>query len=527
MYEYARKRFIPSTVSTGFGADTYRAASSTTSSLTPYAIARTNVQNIAVHCYENMPREQILATQVPYTMELSVPGRNFTCIGNPSQECPESVHRGTDPKDPWRQRQCAAWRQTWERQAADIIASQGFRDQVTENILNAAGVTGWRRWFTQGAEFVQVLDEKERRERAIKITAFVALAAGAGGILWTFLKKKPEPAGEIAGNPRRLSRGDHGPPIEFGDGEHLPSELRGFVAGLFRAMLKSAASANLKPHHVAWVCKGGVYYIGNRVYGPGFGFFEVWPGGDEDKVYYKTSSKWTRFRHGQRYDAKEQVGPSEAMEIARRYYTGRRDELIALEGKAKAKFGRLSRSYVVWNARTHRTEEFHDDVERNPRGYYIEPAERTGAKKLSPDMAKREVYRHPGWLPDHAPGIVRQIFRKLMESAQIFGQGKIIGGATPVCIRTVSYSTSTDKWNWQWVLGTYLGDKLPNAALGYFVVDNDEKVWFAGESTVYSDSDHVPFELYFKHGKRLSISHEKALLIASTYYQDLEGAGVI
>lgn len=189
MYEYAKKRFIPSAADTSLGADSYRTAS-TTSQLAPYAVARTSVQNIDVHCYENMPREQIVARQVPYTMELSVPGRSFVCIGNPNQDCPASVHRGTDPKDPWRQRQCAAWRTDWEREAAGIIASQAFRDQVTTNILNAAGITGWRRWFTKNAEFVQVLDEKERRERAIKIAAVVALAAGGGAILWTYLRPK-------------------------------------------------------------------------------------------------------------------------------------------------------------------------------------------------------------------------------------------------------------------------------------------------------------------------------------------------
>jgi hypothetical protein len=187
MYEYAHKRFIPSMTSDGLGADSYTPAS-TSGRGTPYAVARTNVQNIDVHCYENMPREQIVARQVPYTMELAVPGRSFVCIGNPSQDCPASVHQGTDPKDPWRQRQCATWRETWERQAADIIASEAFRTQVTENILSVAGVSGWRRWFTRGAEFVQVLDERERRERVIKIAAVLALAAGGGAILWTHLR---------------------------------------------------------------------------------------------------------------------------------------------------------------------------------------------------------------------------------------------------------------------------------------------------------------------------------------------------
>jgi len=186
MYEYAHKRFIPSMTSNGVGTED---ESDRISSWLPRA-TRTNVQNIAVQCYDNAPRERVVTSRVPYTMELSVPGHHFICIGNPGQECPESVHRNTDPNDPWRHRQCAAWRETWERQAADIIASAEFRKQVTENILDAAGITGWRRWFTSPAEFVQVLDERERRERAIRIAAIIALAAGGGAIFFTYLKDR-------------------------------------------------------------------------------------------------------------------------------------------------------------------------------------------------------------------------------------------------------------------------------------------------------------------------------------------------
>jgi hypothetical protein len=191
MYEYARKRHIPSAISTGLGVDRYIPYSATRT-VAPWAIAETTVQNIDVKCYHNAPREEVLRKQVPYTMEISVPGNNFVCIGNPNQECPESVHQNADIKDPWRQRQCATWKQDWERQAADIIASEGFRNQVTENVLNLAGISGWRRWFTKPAEFIQVLDEKERRERAIKIMALVAFAAGGGAILWTYLKDKKD-----------------------------------------------------------------------------------------------------------------------------------------------------------------------------------------------------------------------------------------------------------------------------------------------------------------------------------------------
>jgi hypothetical protein len=189
MYEYARKRHIASAISTGLGADRY-VPPNPRSQVAPWAKAYTTVQNITVTCYHNAPREEVLRKQVPYTMEISVPGNNFICISNPDQTCPESVHQGTDIKDPWRQRQCAAWKQDWEQQAANIIASEGFRNQVTENILDLAGISGWRRWFTKPAEFLQVLDEKERRERAIKIMALLTFAAGGGTILWTYLRNK-------------------------------------------------------------------------------------------------------------------------------------------------------------------------------------------------------------------------------------------------------------------------------------------------------------------------------------------------
>jgi hypothetical protein len=360
MYEYAKKRFIPSSVSTGLGTDRYIPNATRTSSRPFDAVARTNVQNIDVQCYENMPREQIVTKQVPYTMELSVPGHSFVCIGNPDQECPASVHRNTDPKDPWRNRQCATWRQGWEQQAAGIIASQGFRNQVTENILNVVGITGWRRWFTKPAEFVQVLDEKEHRERVIKVAAVLALAAGSGAILWTFLKDK-------------------------------------------------------------------------------------------------------------------------------------------------------SGAKVV----------------QNPGGHFIKPSERTGAKMLTARKSKWKAYYRPDQLPDNAPSIVRQIFEQMTESARLLGHGRIVADAKPICVRTVGRLRTGEPWNWGWLMGTLLGGDSINGSLGYFSVNKSEEVFFTDQSMAESGSDPLSIHAHFMVGARHRVSHEKALTVASSYYQELEEAGVV
>jgi len=273
MYEYLKKRHIPAALSMeqslGFGAlgDRYIPARPT-SRIAPWAAVETTVQNIRVKCYQNAPREEVLREMVPYTMEISVPGNNFICLGNPIQECPESVHRGTDPKDPWRQRQCAAWRQTWERQAADIIASQDFRNQVTENVLNIAGISAWQRVLAKPAEFLQVVEERERRERSIKILSVLAFAAGGGVILWTYLRSRKEKAQDLEQNPAARSyRTVHEPPIEYGDGDNPPGrEDRPFIKKIIDEMVKSAAREGLGAHHVQWIRSGARYRIGNSGY---------------------------------------------------------------------------------------------------------------------------------------------------------------------------------------------------------------------------------------------------------------------
>lgn len=169
------------------------------------------------------------------------------------------------------------------------------------------------------------------------------------------------------------------PPIEYGDGDHLPKVSYGLPNEIIRAMVSSLSSAGLRPHHVKWVREnqsfqpdaeplegmpwGDHWLIGNRVYDATFGFFELWPETGWP-VLYKTSGRWTRFHHGTRHDKVEELTAREALSFARNYYKNLRGELLDLEDKVKAKYGAFGRSYHVWSPRTHVIEEFWDENER-------------------------------------------------------------------------------------------------------------------------------------------------------------------
>jgi len=168
------------------------------------------------------------------------------------------------------------------------------------------------------------------------------------------------------------------PPIEYGDGDHLPRVNHGLPNEIIRAMVKSLASEGLRPHHARWTREnlsfqpdaapiegmpwGDHWYIGNRVYDGVFGFFDLWPETGWP-VQYKTSSRWTRFHHSKRHDEVEELTARQALSLAKNYYRGLRVELLALEDKVKTKYGAFGRSYHIWNPRTRLIEECWDENE--------------------------------------------------------------------------------------------------------------------------------------------------------------------
>lgn len=167
------------------------------------------------------------------------------------------------------------------------------------------------------------------------------------------------------------------PPLEYGDGDHLPMGRQDFPVKLIKAMVSSLASAGLKPHHVQWVRElhewddgpvaglpfGEYWAVGNRVHDATFGFFEFWPG-TKRPVLYKTSSRWTRFHHSKRHDEVEELTDRQALSLAKNYYKNLREELLLLEDKAKARYGAFGRSYYIWDPRTNIIDEHWDVNER-------------------------------------------------------------------------------------------------------------------------------------------------------------------
>jgi len=148
----------------------------------PWAVAEVGLRNIRCRFYQDAPRELVLTGSMPYTMEISVPGHNFIGACHPRQDCPEEIHQGAHPRDPWRISRCSAWKEQWDQEAATIIADPEFRANITERVLDVAGIQGAGRLLTKQAEFLEVVQQREAREAPIKLFAFIFLA-GAGGIL--------------------------------------------------------------------------------------------------------------------------------------------------------------------------------------------------------------------------------------------------------------------------------------------------------------------------------------------------------
>jgi hypothetical protein len=166
-------------------------------SLAQWPKVETEIDNIFCGCYQNSPREEILKQSIPYVMEIHTPNNAFVCwceprIGNIN--CPESVHQGADIHDPWRHRRCAEWEENWQAQAAEMISTPEFRERLTENVLDIAGITGLERKRAKTAEFMLVISERERRARALMIAGGAVVLVSAGILSLRYFAKRAKKA---------------------------------------------------------------------------------------------------------------------------------------------------------------------------------------------------------------------------------------------------------------------------------------------------------------------------------------------
>lgn len=148
----------------------------------PWAVVDVRLQQINCRFYENAPREMVLPETLPHTMEVTTPGRRFIGACHPTQACPPEVHEGARPGDPWRDTRCRQWLTNWNEHAPNVIASPEFREELTDSILSIANVTGTKRALVKPAEFLEVIYEREAKEKPIRVFSFIVLAA-SGGIL--------------------------------------------------------------------------------------------------------------------------------------------------------------------------------------------------------------------------------------------------------------------------------------------------------------------------------------------------------
>ena len=203
MYIYAKSAVVPRNVLSGLsglGTDRYIPPKNvdpatglpvpSTRYPVPWGVVNVGLRNIDCRFYQNAPRDQVIPQSMPYTMEISLPGNHFVGFCQPNETCPEEVHQGANVRDPWRTRRCAAWREQWDQEAANIIADEEFRRNVTERVLDVAGITGASRYLVKPAEFLEVVQEREAREAPIKLFAFIFLAASGGILTFNYVRKK-------------------------------------------------------------------------------------------------------------------------------------------------------------------------------------------------------------------------------------------------------------------------------------------------------------------------------------------------
>lgn len=200
MYIYPRRGSTPQTALSGLGAEDRYIPPKNVDPVTgrpiptvkypvPWAAIWVGLRDINCRFYQDAPRGQVISASMPYTMEISVPGHNFIGSCGASMDCPTSVHQNARPRDPWRIRRCNEWKEGRKEAAAQIIADPEFRANLTERVLDIAGITGLDRYRVSQAEFLEVVQEREARERPIKLFAFIFLAASGGILTFNYVRK--------------------------------------------------------------------------------------------------------------------------------------------------------------------------------------------------------------------------------------------------------------------------------------------------------------------------------------------------
>lgn len=174
----------------GFGTDSVQAPDR----VAPYPRLTMNVAGIGTVCYQGMPRTDLPPDSLPYALEIHPIGTTFICTCNGLRPavslCPQEVHQGASPLDPWRREKCNQWVAAQTLKNNELLTTVSFRKQLAKQAMDLVGVPGWRRWFAGPAEFTTVLREKEIRERPIKIVAPMILLASGVYLIWRYASSK-------------------------------------------------------------------------------------------------------------------------------------------------------------------------------------------------------------------------------------------------------------------------------------------------------------------------------------------------
>ena len=153
----------------------------------PWGVAEVGLRDIKCKFYHNSPRELVANMSFPYVMEIRAGDHHFIGNCNPNMMCPASVHQNAPARDPFRERRCAEWKEGRQEEAARIIADPEFRANITERVLNIAGIAPTL--GVKPAEFLEVVIEQEARERPIKTLATIGLIASAGILTFVYVRK--------------------------------------------------------------------------------------------------------------------------------------------------------------------------------------------------------------------------------------------------------------------------------------------------------------------------------------------------